>query len=239
MPSPPLTTSLLTPSQIPLYQAIRHEAFTPTVNKIIYTREPAPSTQARIISEFQDSLANGDFFLGCFDSSCPSSTGDERGEMIAGAKWRWAGARDAEGKEVVGERTREAVDEEMRKKGAEPYAESDGRAWEKLFEELKGKKMGFMGRRCYYVLDTLATKTAHMGKGAGSLLIRWGVERADAIGVECYLEANILAVPLYERFGFQRVGSFPIDLKEFGLGEERINFVLMIRPAKDGKEGAA
>ena len=52
----------------------------------------------------------------------------------------------------------------------------------------------------------LATSPAYQGQGAGSQMMRWGLEQADAQGVEAYLEASPDAVRLYERFGFREAG---------------------------------
>lgn len=48
----------------------------------------------------------------------------------------------------------------------------------------------------------VATHPDHQGKGAGSLMMRYGCERADQDHVESYLEASPEAVTLYEKFGF-------------------------------------
>ena len=48
----------------------------------------------------------------------------------------------------------------------------------------------------------------HQGKGAAGRLIRWGLEQADAMGLEAYLEASPTARPVYEHFGFKTVEEF-------------------------------
>lgn len=57
------------------------------------------------------------------------------------------------------------------------------------------------------------------------MLVQWGCEQADAKGVECYLEASPMGVPLYERFGFQRIQEVSIDLGKFG-GDEKLTFIV-------------
>ncbi|GAA5895871.1 hypothetical protein JCM8208_005110 [Rhodotorula glutinis] len=51
----------------------------------------------------------------------------------------------------------------------------------------------------HYHLSLLATDPARQRSGAGSALLRWGSQRADEEGIECYLEATGLAIPVYLR----------------------------------------
>ncbi|KAF9776760.1 hypothetical protein IL306_005024 [Fusarium sp. DS 682] len=61
----------------------------------------------------------------------------------------------------------------------------------------------FMGDRPHYYLEVICTNETWQGKGAGSLLLRWGVERADGDGLPCFLEATPKGKPLYEKLGFK------------------------------------
>lgn len=51
----------------------------------------------------------------------------------------------------------------------------------------------------------------HQGRGAAGQMIRWGLQRADGLEVPCYLEANVVARPIYERYGFRVVGEFAME----------------------------
>lgn len=52
-------------------------------------------------------------------------------------------------------------------------------------------------------LEIVATSPTFQGQGAGSQMIRWATEQADAEGVEAFLEASPDAVKLYEKHGFR------------------------------------
>ena len=52
-------------------------------------------------------------------------------------------------------------------------------------------------------LDMLVTHPEYRGRGAASMLVQWGCDRADEKGVPVYLDAHEDAAPLYRRFGFQ------------------------------------
>lgn len=77
------------------------------------------------------------------------------------------------------------------------------------------------------VLQTLVTHPKHERRGAGSLLLKWGCEEADRKGVEAYLEASAVGVPLYERHGFKKVKDITLDLKDFG-GNQKFTFTVSL-----------
>ena len=79
-------------------------------------------------------------------------------------------------------------------------------------------------------LEIVATIPEYQGRGAAGQLIRWGIARADELGLPCYLEANDVGRPMYERFGFRVVGE--LVLEEIGHTER-----LMVREAIGGGSG--
>lgn len=48
----------------------------------------------------------------------------------------------------------------------------------------------------------LGTLPTHQKEGHGKALVKWGTELADALGVECYLEASLAGQPLYLANGY-------------------------------------
>ncbi|CAG9945021.1 unnamed protein product [Clonostachys rosea f. rosea IK726] len=60
------------------------------------------------------------------------------------------------------------------------------------------------GRNCWY-LAALVCHEDYQGKGAGGLLLRYGLNRADEMGADVYLEASPPGVPIYKRFGFKEI----------------------------------
>lgn len=67
-------------------------------------------------------------------------------------------------------------------------------------------------------------------------MIRWGLEHADAAGMEAYLEGAPDAVKLYERFGFREVGRTETwiegDQESVRAGVLYAN-LFMLRPKKE------
>ena len=66
------------------------------------------------------------------------------------------------------------------------------------------------------VLLGLAVSPTHQRLGLGSLLIREGLARADAVGAKTYLESSAVGVPLYLRHGFKQVDDIVIDMRPYG-----------------------
>lgn len=67
------------------------------------------------------------------------------------------------------------------------------------------RKTHMAGRKCWY-LAALVCHEDHQGKGAGGLLMRYGLEQADAMDADIYLEASPPGVPVYRHFRFREIG---------------------------------
>lgn len=192
---------------------VRHEVFRPTVNKILYSRgEPSQKTFDRVTNDIRDGIINkGIIYLKCVDTST--------GEIIAGARWRYV----KPGVEGMTERTWDEVDAGFVL--PEPFDESNPEMLNSLYHIFNTNKREILGRRPYFVLDTCVTLPQHERKGAGSMLVRWGCERADEAGVEAYLEASRIGAPVYARHGFEAVKDVELDLRKWG-GEEIMTFTV-------------
>lgn len=70
-------------------------------------------------------------------------------------------------------------------------------------------------------------------RGAGSQLLKWGIEQADKHGVLMCLEATPAGLSLYKRYGFEEKDVIKADMKQFGwdkpYDEEAAKRVWMIR----------
>jgi len=66
-------------------------------------------------------------------------------------------------------------------------------------------------------LSALITDPKHQRRGAGSMLIKWGTDIADAAGIECCLEATETGRPLYERHGFEVARELPVEAEKYGV----------------------
>ncbi|SPO00364.1 uncharacterized protein DNG_03209 [Cephalotrichum gorgonifer] len=82
-----------------------------------------------------------------------------------------------------------------------------GNVWKKHVEIMSG--------RPHWCLVLLSTRKEFQRMGAGNILVKWGVEKADADGWECYLGSSVEARGLYEKYGFKEVDSLTYCNGEF------------------------
>ncbi|ODH48255.1 hypothetical protein GX48_05655 [Paracoccidioides brasiliensis] len=93
----------------------------------------------------------------------------------------------------------------------------------RMRERMRGKRHAF--------LNVLTTDTAHQGLGAGSAMLKYGIEIADRENLPTWLEGSQKGYPLYRKFGFEDVDRFAFDLSKYGGEGERV-LVGMLRSAK-------
>ncbi|OBT66138.1 hypothetical protein VE03_05140 [Pseudogymnoascus sp. 23342-1-I1] len=67
---------------------------------------------------------------------------------------------------------------------------------------LESERKRVMGDAKNYYLDTVATHPDYQGRGAGSMLVKWGCELADKNDVAAYVDASKEGAPLYKKYGF-------------------------------------
>lgn len=63
-------------------------------------------------------------------------------------------------------------------------------------------------------LNILFTHPEHRGKGVASLVMKWGLEHADELGLETYIEATDVGKPVYEKFGFDAIEMSELHLEK-------------------------
>lgn len=56
-----------------------------------------------------------------------------------------------------------------------------------------------------------------MQRGAGSMLVRWGIELSERTSLPCYLQASDQGRRLYQHHGFEEIDTVEFDLSEYGL----------------------
>ena len=72
------------------------------------------------------------------------------------------------------------------------------------------------------MLTWLVTKKSQTGRGAGTLLVKWGLEQARKQNVPAFVDALPLGAPLFEGCGFVKLGEQKTDLKQFGVDEPSV-----------------
>ncbi|OQO13967.1 hypothetical protein B0A48_00842 [Cryoendolithus antarcticus] len=109
--------------------------------------------------------------------------------------------------------------------------DADGRLCDETFGAWAKAHKELLGDRGHWYLEIVATDPAYQGQGAGSQILRWGTERADADDMEAYLEAAPDAVRLYEKFGFREAGRTDTFIENERVNGEWYRNLYMLRPA--------
>jgi GNAT superfamily N-acetyltransferase len=73
----------------------------------------------------------------------------------------------------------------------------------------------------------MGTRPAYQGHGAGALLLRDGIRRADAAGARVYVEASPEGRHLYQKFGFRDVAVSRVGFESGP--DQRVQTYFMIR----------
>ncbi|KAL6709646.1 hypothetical protein ACN47E_001074 [Coniothyrium glycines] len=147
---------------------------------------------------------------------------DLGGKMIAGAKWR------------INEKERS--EEEVKKTLPVPGKDEEGRLGVQDFMWfLNRARWQYMKTKPFYFLHILATDPEHHRRGAGAMLLAWGLKKADGAGLPSFLESSPMGRPLYARFGFTPREEVHWDLSKYGF-EGSDTSTIMIRdplPSQD------
>ncbi|KAL4886071.1 acyl-CoA N-acyltransferase [Aspergillus karnatakaensis] len=84
--------------------------------------------------------------------------------------------------------------------------------------------------RKHIELEGLSVHPEYQRRGIAKALLQWGLEEADRLGLDVYLEATEDGKPFYALFGFETVRIVAFEDREFAT---------MIRPAKKPTENEA
>ena len=80
------------------------------------------------------------------------------------------------------------------------------------------------------VLSTMCTDPIHQRRGAGKMLIPWGLRMAEKHSVLAYTEASIEGLSSYQRAGFRKVRVRKFDLGKYGGEGSRTNTQMIWYP---------
>lgn len=66
------------------------------------------------------------------------------------------------------------------------------------------------------VLALLVTSSQHRRRGAGSLLVEWGIDKSDEVGLPAYVQASEQGRRLFWHHGFRDVDTVMFNLSNYG-----------------------
>jgi GNAT superfamily N-acetyltransferase len=165
------------------------------------------------------------------------ATDTETGEMVSVALWRIpvggekdderADEKSAAENEVNSKIEGDGVAKDVEGQGRPGFLAEMARMW-RAFESQH------IGNQPYALLAILMTHPKHQRRGAGSLLVQWGCEKADEMGLLCALTASEVGESVYAKNGFQVLHREVLDLTPYGIEGAELRR-RMVRPAKDAR----
>ncbi|KAF1841122.1 uncharacterized protein K460DRAFT_371114 [Cucurbitaria berberidis CBS 394.84] len=103
-----------------------------------------------------------------------------------------------------------------------------------LLDPLRAAQKDIMGKsEQYFMLNVFATHPDHQGRGAGRLLLDWGLNKADKEGLVTYLAATSTARPIYEKRGFKLVRITEWDRVPWGGQGKDLHAQMVRQPRSD------
>lgn len=166
--------------------------------------------------------------------------GEERGRTVGIAVWSmhnlpipFSNSNSAAGSQAHAEKNTKQEDE------TPPFVPPELRldALSSLLIPLRAAQPDIMptSHPPYLMLNQLATHPSHQGRGVGSLLLNWGLQKADEEGLVCYLNASEAGKRMYEKRGFEVRKVIEWDRGVWG-GEGVDRYWCMVRePRKGGR----
>ena len=220
---PNLALRTCTPADIPALALLNHACFTAPGNQIMYGKV-TPSDRLRVLEEGFDRQMSGNHPSQHVNSLCIIDT--TTNSIISHAIWIFLpeGYIPSEDADCHHPWLPVGTNEKLR------------RDFDRMTQELRSAHPG--RKEKHWLLSLLATHPEHEGRGAGSMLIQWGLDKADEMRVRTYVDASVAGFPVYKKRGFEEeVGVLELNLREYeggeGLGVQRW-VALMREPRKVG-----
>ncbi|KAK5694027.1 hypothetical protein LTR97_009645 [Elasticomyces elasticus] len=142
-------------------------------------------------------------------------------EIIACALWRFALSGDSPKIEAPAP----VQEVEVKKDEQKPTI------WSALEQSWNAFRAEFVGSSPHANLQICIVHPEQQRRGAGSMLVKWGCDKADERGLTCILGASEAGLKLYKNFGFEIVKLTTMDLRPFGVDATELRRG-MVRPAK-------
>jgi GNAT superfamily N-acetyltransferase len=178
---------------------IHYAAFRPSPVGCMWTREPSEDSYRALAEVRRKNLVSnpGACVFKCVDTELGN-------KMIAVAEW------------TVQENSITLEELEARLVCRPPFPEENRPARESFMENIFKSRRELLGTQPHIELDSLVTHPDHHRRGAGGLLVQWGVKEMDRLGLLGYLEGSAAGRPLYEKFNFEVFRELTWDSRPYG-----------------------
>jgi GNAT superfamily N-acetyltransferase len=203
----PLRVEPMLESDVENFGVVQEAAYgSGPVSRAIYTRPPPPESSASFVSGVYKSLQNPEHVnLKVVDV--------DTGERISYARYFV----------FTRERTEEEIDQTFVIPPLIPESVEDAHI--AFFTYLYTSRRTLPHQTPHIWLASLVTLPAHQRRGAGGMLLTWGIDKAQELGLDIYLQGSSSGYPLYKKYGFKDLSSHTLDLRPFGVDDETTHWV--------------
>ena len=80
------------------------------------------------------------------------------------------------------------------------------------------------------VLALLAVHQQYQRRGAGTLLVQWGLRKSESLRLPAYLEASPAGHQLYSKLGFQQIDTVLVRAEEWDGNVDKHYIAMLKRP---------
>ncbi|KAI7540712.1 hypothetical protein KC331_g9009 [Hortaea werneckii] len=150
-------------------------------------------------------------------------TDTELGELVAVALWRFELADERAGAAGSVPARDAAVELQGQTHPVPEVMVAMGEIWEAFKSE-------FVGGQAFANLSILVTHSHHQRRGAASMLVQWGCEKADERGMVAALMATKAGVGVYLRHGFQVLNETMLDLRPYSVDASDLRIGMLRQP---------
>ncbi|KAF2436417.1 hypothetical protein EJ08DRAFT_644771 [Tothia fuscella] len=215
----PLEVQHLTEADLLQWTIIHYEAFRGTTVGMCWARRPSDESFAERAKARSKALSDpNSHAFKCVDT-------DLNNKIIAVSQWSV----------YPKERTWEEVEEGLKPRPMFPEDRADVR--KAFLTGIYNSRRENMGTRPHVILESLTTHPDHHRRGAGGMLLQWGIDQQDSLGLLGYLEGSSAGAPLYKKFGYEHFREIIFDTREYGGAEVDVHLAMTrqpkARPSKD------
>ncbi|KAF7596891.1 hypothetical protein BBP40_011936 [Aspergillus hancockii] len=149
----------------------------------------------------------------------------QNGEIIAVSRWTVPSSLGYEQPAAVKQMSEEALEKVAKHMdyAPRPMNEAVFEGFRRMFAESRKKRC----RADDILLDLLCILPGHQGKGLGSIMLEWGIKKADAQDKRVYLESTPDGMGLYKKYDFELVEEVMFEYGQFGVeGKEKVTIML-------------